>query len=66
MAEIEALAGHDATNMKDSVPTVLLFVPSVGGISHNEKEFTEDADLVAGAEVFTSVVVQLALGALAD
>lgn len=58
------VAGHDATNMKDLVPTVLVFIPSVDGISHNEKEFTNDSDLVAGAEVFTSIVTKMARGAL--
>lgn len=61
------LAGHDATNMKEIVPTVMLFVPSAAdGISHNEREFTTDADLVAGLAVFTDVVSRLALGELPE
>ena len=61
------LAGHDATNMKEIVPTVMLFVPSAaGGISHNEREYTTDADLVAGVDVFTHVVTRLALGELPE
>lgn len=61
------LAGHDATNMKEIVPTVMLFVPSAaGGISHNEREFTSDADLLAGINVFTHVVTRLALGELPE
>lgn len=63
-ARVLTVAGHDATNMKDLVPTVLVFIPSVDGVSHNEKEFTKDSDLVAGAEVFTSIVKKMALGAL--
>ena len=46
--EVMTLAGHDSTNMKDIVPTVMLFVPSVDGISHNEHEYTTDEDIVAG------------------
>lgn len=57
------LAGHDATNMKDIVPTVLVFVPSVDGHSHNEMEYTVDADLVAGLDVFTYIAGELAEGA---
>ena len=34
--DIMTVAGHDSTNLKDHVPTVMLFVPSVEGISHNE------------------------------
>lgn len=63
-ARVKTLAGHDATNVKDLVPTVLMFVPSVDGVSHNEREFTEDADMLAGVEVFTRVVAGIADGAL--
>ena len=46
--EVMTVAGHDSTNMKDVVPTVLLFVPSAQGISHNLAEYTTDEDLQAG------------------
>ncbi|WGW11107.1 M20 family metallo-hydrolase [Saxibacter everestensis] len=58
------IAGHDSTNMKDIVPTVMLFVPSVDGISHNEKEFTKDEDICAGVDLLTEVVSRLADGDL--
>lgn len=58
------LAGHDSTNLKDLVPTVMLFVPSVEGISHNEREFTRDEDLLAGLDLLTEVVAQLCQGAV--
>ncbi|ADG99342.1 amidase, hydantoinase/carbamoylase family [Segniliparus rotundus DSM 44985] len=61
---IMTVAGHDSTNMKDLVPTVMLFVPSVGGVSHNEREHTEDHDLLAGLGVLTEVVGRLAAGEL--
>lgn len=64
--EILTVAGHDSVNMKERVPTVMLFVPSVQGVSHNEGEFTSDADLVAGLDVLTEVVRRLADGALGD
>ncbi|MEJ6488912.1 M20 family metallo-hydrolase [Leucobacter sp. USCH14] len=63
---VMTVAGHDSTNMKDSVPTVMLFVPSVAGISHSLDEFTEEADLVAGVNHLTGVVRRLAAGALLD
>jgi beta-ureidopropionase / N-carbamoyl-L-amino-acid hydrolase len=62
--EIMTVAGHDSINMKDIVPTVMLFVPSVDGISHNEGEYTEDADLLAGLSVLTEVTAQLSVGAI--
>lgn len=49
-------AGHDAQMMARIAPAAMIFVPSRGGISHNPKEFTPDADLVAGANVLLDVV----------
>jgi len=63
-AEILTVAGHDSVNMKRTVPTVMLFVPSVEGISHNEGEYTTDDDMLAGVGVLTEVVGELAHGAL--
>ncbi|AWH01479.1 M20 family metallo-hydrolase [Rhodococcus ruber] len=57
-------AGHDSISLKDVVPTVMLFVPSSNGISHNESEFTEDADLLRGLDVLSAVVRNLTAGAL--
>jgi N-carbamoyl-L-amino-acid hydrolase len=59
---LETMAGHDAISMNRVVPTVLMFVPSVGGVSHCEREFTEDADLVTGLNVLTRVVGRLVVG----
>lgn len=61
---IMTVAGHDSTNMKDRVPTIMLFVPSMGGISHNEREFTTDADCCAGVDLLTSIAARLIQGEL--
>lgn len=61
---VKTLAGHDSTNMKDIVPTVMLFVPSVDGISHNEHEYTRDEDIVSGLHMLTDVVRRLTEGEL--
>lgn len=42
---------HDATNVARLMPTAMLFVPSIGGISHAFEEDTDEADLVAGLRV---------------
>ena len=63
-ARVMTVAGHDSTNMKDMVPTVMLFIPSVGGVSHSLQEFTKDDDLVSGLHHLTEVVRRLAAGAL--
>jgi N-carbamoyl-L-amino-acid hydrolase len=53
-------AGHDAQMMQRICPTAMIFVPSVAGLSHNVKEHTEPADLVAGAQVLANLVLELA------
>ncbi|MFT7648921.1 MAG: N-carbamoyl-L-amino-acid hydrolase [Candidatus Poriferisodalaceae bacterium] len=52
-------AGHDAQMMARVCPTGMVFVPSVGGISHNPAEHTDAADLEAGANVLLHVVLEL-------
>ncbi len=42
---------HDATNVARLMPVAMLFVPSIGGISHAFEEDTTEADLVAGLRV---------------
>lgn len=59
---VRTLAGHDSTNMKDIVPTIMLFVPSVKGISHNEKELTSDTDMLAGVDLFTELLGRVVRG----
>jgi len=45
-------AGHDAQILATIMPAGMLFVPSIGGISHHWSENTADADIVTGAQVF--------------
>jgi N-carbamoyl-L-amino-acid hydrolase len=63
-SRVKTLAGHDSTNLKDVVPTVMLCVPSAEGISHNEHEYTRDQDIISGLHVLTDVVRSLCLGEL--
>ena len=53
-------AGHDAQMMARICPSGMIFVPSVRGISHNPAEHTEEADLVAGANVLLRAMLRLA------
>jgi N-carbamoyl-L-amino-acid hydrolase len=41
-------AGHDAQFLAPIMPTGMLFVPSIGGISHSFDEDTAEADIIAG------------------
>jgi beta-ureidopropionase / N-carbamoyl-L-amino-acid hydrolase len=47
---------HDATNVAQLMPVAMLFVPSIGGISHAFEEDTDEADLVAGVQVLFGAV----------
>ncbi len=52
-------AGHDAQVLATIMPAGMLFVPSIGGISHHWSENTGDADIVTGAEVFVEACRRL-------
>jgi N-carbamoyl-L-amino-acid hydrolase len=52
-------AGHDAQVLATIMPAGMLFVPSIGGISHHWDENTDDADIVTGAEVFVETCRRL-------
>ena len=52
-------AGHDAQTLATVMPAGMLFVPSIGGISHHWTENTADADIVTGAEVFVDACRRL-------
>ncbi|HCG56842.1 MULTISPECIES: M20 family metallo-hydrolase [Brevibacterium] len=63
---LETMAGHDSVAMNHRVPAVMMFVPSVDGVSHCEREFTTDEDMVRGLGVLTSVATELVGGELGD
>ncbi|MFN8580473.1 MAG: Zn-dependent hydrolase [Gemmatimonadaceae bacterium] len=52
-------AGHDAQHMARIAPSGMIFVPSVGGISHSPKEFTRPGDVSNGANVLLQAVLAL-------
>lgn len=53
-------AGHDAQILARVCPTSMIFVPSVGGISHNVTEFTHPEHIEAGANVLLRTLLELA------
>ena len=55
-------AGHDAQILATIMPAAMLFVPSIGGVSHHWTEDTADADIVTGAEVFVDACRRLLAG----
>jgi beta-ureidopropionase / N-carbamoyl-L-amino-acid hydrolase len=53
-------AGHDAQMMARLCPASMIFVPSVGGLSHNVREHTKPEHLQAGAAVLLHAALRLA------
>jgi N-carbamoyl-L-amino-acid hydrolase len=53
-------AGHDAVYMARVAPAAMVFVPCVGGISHNEIEDARPEDLTAGCNVLLNAVLDRA------
>ena len=47
-------AGHDAQVLAMRMPSAMVFVPSIGGISHDFAEDTSDEDLVLGCQVLAT------------
>lgn len=52
-------AGHDSQQMASIAPVGMIFVPSVGGISHSPKEFTKPEDMTNGANVLLHTILSL-------
>ncbi|MFO1080022.1 MAG: hydantoinase/carbamoylase family amidase [Reyranellaceae bacterium] len=52
-------AGHDAQILAQRLPAAMMFVPSIGGISHHFTENTDDADLVLGCQVFADATAKI-------
>ncbi len=52
-------AGHDAQYLAKVMPSAMLFVPSIGGISHHWTEDTADADIVLGCQVLAAACADL-------
>ncbi len=55
-----SFAGHDTQMMSNFVPSAMFFVPSEAGISHNPKEYTQDKDVINGANVMLQAILECA------
>lgn len=53
-------AGHDAQMLARVCPAGMIFVPSIGGISHNPAEYSTPADVGAGADLLLQIMLDLA------
>ncbi len=57
---LPSAAGHDAQFLVRVMPAAMMFVPSIGGVSHHWTENTSDEDLVLGAQVFCDAAARMA------
>jgi beta-ureidopropionase / N-carbamoyl-L-amino-acid hydrolase len=58
--ELTSGAGHDAQALAAVTPSGMIFVPSVGGLSHDPAEYTPWQDCVNGANVLLAAALRLA------
>jgi N-carbamoyl-L-amino-acid hydrolase len=58
-----SVAGHDAQDLARIAPTGMIFVPSVGGISHSPQEYTRPEDMANGANVLLHTILKIDHGA---
>ena len=58
--DIVSGAGHDACYVSRVAPTAMIFVPCKDGISHNEIEDADKADIGAGAQILLQAMVERA------
>jgi beta-ureidopropionase / N-carbamoyl-L-amino-acid hydrolase len=49
---LPSAAGHDAAILSYRMPAGMMFIPSLGGVSHHWSEDTKEEDIVLGAQVF--------------
>jgi N-carbamoyl-L-amino-acid hydrolase len=52
-------AGHDAQNIAKIAPMGMIFVPSIGGVSHSPKELTRWTDCANGANVLLQTILRV-------
>ena len=53
---------HDAQVLARHMPAAMMFVPSIGGVSHAFEEDTSEEDIVLGGQVFATAAANILLG----
>ena len=56
---LPSAAGHDAAILSERMPSAMMFIPSLGGISHHWSEDTEEVDIVLGAQIFADAALSI-------
>ncbi len=57
--EMPSAAGHDPMVLSHHLPCAMLFIPSIGGISHDFAEDSAEEDIVLGAQVLADAAVSI-------
>jgi N-carbamoyl-L-amino-acid hydrolase len=52
-------AGHDSQHIAAIAPAAMIFIPSIGGISHSPKEFSTATDMENGANVLLQTILKI-------
>ena len=52
-------AGHDAQDMAVIVPSGMIFIPSVDGISHSPKEFSSEEAVYKGTNILLQTILKI-------
>ena len=52
-------AGHDAQSIAPLAPTGMIFIPSIGGVSHSPEEYSRQEDIIAGVNVLLGTIIKL-------
>ena len=60
--ELPSGAGHDAQALAAVAPAGMIFIPSVGGVSHDAREHTRWQDCLNGANVLLGAALELLAG----
>lgn len=62
---LRTMAGHDSVAMNRIAPAVMMFIPSIDGVSHCEREYSTDEHMLTGLRVLAEVGHRMVCGALA-
>jgi beta-ureidopropionase / N-carbamoyl-L-amino-acid hydrolase len=56
---LPSAAGHDAAVLSYRMPAGMMFIPSLGGISHHWSEDSKEEDIVLGAQVLADAALRI-------
>ncbi|MBV9375784.1 MAG: M20/M25/M40 family metallo-hydrolase, partial [Alphaproteobacteria bacterium] len=56
---LPSAAGHDAAVLSYRMPSAMMFIPSLRGISHHWSEDTKEEDIILGAQVFADAAERI-------